>query len=45
MVISAETPKVTLAELQTIYGTEDLENFIEVIRVNAHNQRAMMKKR
>jgi hypothetical protein len=39
MVISAG--KATLHELDTIYGTEDLEDMVEVILVDAHNQRAI----
>ncbi len=29
-------------ELQTIYGTEDLVNFIEMLAINAHNQKLML---
>lgn len=35
----------TLAELQTIYGGEDLRNFLEVIMVDAHNRRVINKDR
>jgi hypothetical protein len=29
----------TMHELQTIYGLEDLANFLEILAVDAHNQR------
>ncbi len=35
--------KATLAELQTIYGVEDLYNLIEIMNVDAHNQRVIAK--
>ena len=44
MVIASDLKLATLAELQTIYGSEDLQNFIEVILVNAHNARVAEKK-
>jgi hypothetical protein len=31
----------TLHELQTIYGSEDLYDFLEVISIDAHNQRVV----
>ncbi len=31
----------TLHELQTVYGTEDLENFVEMVLVDAHNARVV----
>ena len=34
-----EHPRVTLAELQTVYGLEDLYNLLEVGMVRAHNER------
>ena len=42
--ISGDPPLATLAELQTIYGSEDLMDMIEVMAVNAHNQRKLDKK-
>jgi hypothetical protein len=35
--------KATLAELKTIYGLEDLWDMIEVLLVDAHNERAIAK--
>lgn len=35
----------TLHELQTVYGTEDLYNFLEILAVNNHNQQIMMEER
>lgn len=35
----------TLHELSTVYGTQDLYDFLEMIAVNAHNQRALSKPR
>jgi hypothetical protein len=29
----------SLTELQTVYGTEDLHNLLEIAVVNAHNRR------
>jgi hypothetical protein len=34
--------KATMHELQTVYGTEDLVNFIEILAVDAHNQRLLL---
>jgi hypothetical protein len=34
----------TLAELDTVYGSQDLADMIEVISVNAHNKRIMNDK-
>lgn len=31
----------TLAELQTIYGVEDLYDFLEISSINAHNTRVL----
>ena len=28
----------TAYELQTVFGVEDLQNFLEMLQVNAHNQ-------
>lgn len=36
--------KATLAELDTILGAEDLYDLLEIIAVDAHNQRMAMKK-
>ena len=36
--------KATLYELQSVYGVEDLENIIEVIRVDSHNARVLAKR-
>lgn len=33
----------TLHELQTVYGSQDLEDLIEVIRVDTHNERVMAR--
>jgi hypothetical protein len=41
MVISCG--KATLTELQTVYGLEDLYNLIEIITIDAHNQRVLRK--
>lgn len=41
MVISSG--KATLAELDSIYGVEDLEDLLEILLVNAHNERAAAK--
>lgn len=38
-----ERPTVTLHELQTIYGVEDLYNLLEIGAVNAHNARVVAK--
>lgn len=34
----------TLAELQTVYGTEDYYNLLEIAAVEAHNRRVMNEK-
>lgn len=31
-------------ELQTVYGLEDLYDMVEVVAIDAHNQRVAMKK-
>ena len=33
----------TLGELDTIYGTEDLHDMLEIIAVDAHNDRILNK--
>ena len=33
----------TLHELDTVYGVEDLYDMLEVLRIDAHNKRLMMK--
>jgi hypothetical protein len=35
----------TLAELETIYGLEDLYDMLEIIATDAHNRRIAMKRR
>jgi hypothetical protein len=35
----------TLHELQTVYGAEDLYDLLEVIAVDAHNERVLSKPR
>lgn len=35
---------VTLAELQTVYGTEDYYNLLEIAAVEAYNRRVMSEK-
>jgi hypothetical protein len=37
--------KATLHELDTVYGLEDLYEMIEIITVDAHNQRVLSKRR
>lgn len=34
----------TLHELDTVYGTEDVYDMMEIISVDAHNQRVMSEK-
>lgn len=36
--------KATLHELQTIYSEEDLYDLLEIIVVDAHNQRTLNKR-
>ena len=36
--------KATLHEMDTVYGLEDVYTMLEVIRVDAYNQRLMMKR-
>jgi hypothetical protein len=43
MALSADRPHVTLAELQTVYGLEDLYDMLEVYLTNAHNARIAAK--
>lgn len=35
----------TLHELQTVYGAEDLYNFLEIIAVDGHNERVMSERK
>jgi hypothetical protein len=35
----------TLHELQTVYGAEDLYNFLEIISVDRHNERVMSERK
>lgn len=37
--------KATLYELQTVYGTQDLYNFLEIIAIDLHNQRELERVR
>ena len=34
----------TLAELQSVYGLEDLYDLVEIVVVDAHNERALAPK-
>lgn len=43
MVLTLERPIVTLRDLQTDYGVEDLYNLLEVGLVRAHNERLIAK--
>ena len=43
MVVSAG--KATLHELSTLYGTEDLEDLIEIIMIDAYNAKQLAKRR
>ena len=45
LALSFGTPRVTLAELQTVYGLEDLYDMLEVYLVNASNARVAAKRR
>jgi hypothetical protein len=42
-VIASPMRLATLHELQTVYGTEDLFNFLEVLSVQNHNERLQAK--
>ena len=42
MVVSSRM--ASLHELQTVYGTEDLYDMVEIIVTDAHNARAMQPK-
>ena len=44
MALLMEQPRVTLIELQTVYGLEDLYDLLEVGTVNAHNMRLARKR-
>jgi hypothetical protein len=35
----------TMHELETIYGSEDLEDFVEILSVDAHNRRILSRPR
>jgi hypothetical protein len=37
--LSADRPRVTLYELQTIYGLEDLYDLLEIVSVDVENER------
>lgn len=45
LALSCDQPRVTLAELQTVYGLEDLYDLLEVYMVNAHNARVAAERR
>jgi hypothetical protein len=42
--IVVSSGKATLKELQTFYGLEDLYNLLEVITVDADNQKKLMER-
>ena len=44
-VIASPMRLATLHELQTVYGTEDLFNFLEVMSVQGFNERLQAKHR
>lgn len=44
-VITSPLRLATLHELQTVYGTEDLMNFLEVLDVYQRNERIAAKQR
>lgn len=37
--------RATLQELSTVYGLEDLHDLIEIITIDAHNQRVLADKK
>jgi len=41
VVVSAD--RATLHELQTVYGTKDLYDLLEIIAVDLHNRRELAK--
>lgn len=41
--MSASEVRVTLHELSTVYSTEDLFDFLEIILVNRYNRRIVQK--
>lgn len=45
LALSCGNPRVTLHELQTVYGLEDLYDMLEVCLVNSHNERILAKVR
>jgi hypothetical protein len=42
--LSADRPRVTLRELQTVYGLEDAYDLLEIRLVNAHNERVIAER-
>lgn len=44
-VVTSPLRLATLHELQTVYGTEDLFNFLEMMSVQNHNERLQAKSR
>jgi hypothetical protein len=42
-VVTSPLRLATLHELQTVYGTEDLFNFLEIASVNQYNERLQAK--
>jgi hypothetical protein len=42
-VVTSPLRLATLHELQTVYGTEDLFNFLELMSVQQHNERLQAK--
>lgn len=43
--MAVSSGKATMAELSTVLGIEDLHDILEVVIVDAHNDRIMRKKR
>ena len=35
----------SLAELDTVYGTEDVWTLLEIVSIDAHNERVLMKQK
>lgn len=44
-VVTSPMRLATLHELQTVYGTEDLTNFLEIVVIDQHNERLRAKHR
>lgn len=44
-VLASPMRLATLHELQTVYGSEDLMNFLEIMHVHQHNERVQAKHR